>query len=71
MEVFKIKELLLKIMNAAFEKTACSDYNVVINFSGNVMSLTVTVYLGKERMFDKYLYLLLHFENYKTDVPTL
>ena len=35
------------------------------------MSLIVTVYLGKERMFDKYLYLLPHFENYKTDVPTL
>ncbi len=29
------------------------------------MSLIVTVYLGKERMFDKYLYLLPPFENYK------
>lgn len=34
MEVLKIKELTLKIMNASFEKTACSDYDVVINFQG-------------------------------------
>lgn len=71
MEALKIKDMVLKIMNAAIEKTVCTQNDVMVNFMGHVMSLTVSVYLGKENLFYRNLYLQKPFEEYKPDKPIL
>ncbi|WP_298127016.1 hypothetical protein [uncultured Clostridium sp.] len=71
MEALKIKDMVLKIMNAAIEKTVCTPNDVMVNFMGHVMSLTVSVYLGKENLFYRNLYLQKPFEEYKPDKPIL
>lgn len=71
MEALKIKDMVLKIMNAAIEKTVCTQNDVMVDFMGHVMSLTVSVYLGKENLFYRNLYLQKPFEEYKPDKPIL
>lgn len=71
MEGLRVKELVLKIMNAAIEKTVCTSNDVFVNFEGHVMILDVRVYSGDKRIFDKYLYLSPPFEGYKPEVPVL
>lgn len=71
MEALKIKDMVLKIMNAAIEKTVCTSNDVIVDFMGHVMSLTVSVYLGKENLFYRNLYLQKPFEEYKPDKPIL
>ncbi len=71
MEALKIKDMVLKIMNVAIEKTVCTPNDVIVNFSGNAMSLTVSVYLGRENLFYRNLYLQKPFEEYKPDKPIL
>lgn len=71
MEALKIKDMVLKIMNAAIEKTVCTQNDVIVNFSGHVMSLTVSVYLGIKNLFYRDLFLQKPFEEYKPDKPIL
>lgn len=71
MEGLKIKELVVRIMNAAIEKTVCTSYDVFVNFQGHVMALDVRVYLNNEKTFDKYFYLVPPFEGYQPEVPPL
>lgn len=71
MEALKIKDMVLKIMNVAIEKTVCTPNDVIVNFSGHVMSLTVSVYLGRENLFYRDLFLQEPFEEYKPDKPIL
>lgn len=79
MEGLKIKELALKIMNAAIEKTVCTDNDVFVEFRAHVMILSICVIKGgwksrKERTeesFNKDIYLTPPFDGYEPEVPVL
>ena len=62
MNDLKIKELVLKIMNKAIEKTATTASDISVNFSGHVSSLNVYVHIngyirGNEEFISKETYL--------------
>lgn len=79
MEGLKIKELVLKIMNAAIEKTFGTNHDVFVYFEAHTKELQVSIYKNgwkkrNERLENhvyKNLYLVEPFEGYKPEVPVL
>lgn len=53
MNDLKIKELVLKIMNKAIEKTATTSSDVFVDFSGHVKSLSVYIHINGYKSNDK------------------
>lgn len=53
MNDLKIKELVLKIMNKAIEKTATTSSDVFVDFSGHVKSLSVSIHINGYKSNDK------------------
>lgn len=77
MEILKIKDLVLKIMNAAIEKTVCTKHDVFVAFSAHVMQLNIDIHKDgyesrSKRAVDpirKSIYLAPPFDGYKPQVP--
>ena len=53
MNDLKIKELVLKIMNKAIEKTATTASDVFVDFSGHVKRLSVSIHINGYKSNDK------------------
>ena len=52
MNDLKIKELVLKIINKSIEKTATTEADVFVDFSGHVRSLRVCIHKNGYRLHD-------------------
>ncbi|WP_302739070.1 hypothetical protein [uncultured Clostridium sp.] len=79
MNELKIKELVLKIMNSAIEKTFCTEHDVFVKFNAHIKALEIDIHKNgwkkrSERLEEsiyKFIYLVAPFEEYKTEIPVL
>jgi hypothetical protein len=79
MNELKVKELVLKIMNSAIEKTFCTEHDVFVNFSAHTKALEIVIHKNgwekrSERLEEpiyKFIYLVAPFEGYKPEIPVL